>query len=163
LWAHRSGAENRGVRWRVAQADLSRSRVGRRAIGLLAAAVGGLALMAPSSSRVEPWKPVGISSPQFECHAAFDPLTGELYFVRSSQEFRGWRIRKEAAVQKKVKRASKKLKDLSVKGKKVKGGAYDTFANFGDIKGESTDKGHKDWVEVMNYSQATTQPFIAKK
>jgi hypothetical protein len=29
--------------------------------------------------------------------------------------------------------------------KRVSGGA---FANFGDIKGESTDKDHKDWVMI---------------
>jgi hypothetical protein len=28
----------------------------------------------------------------FESHAAFDPLNGDFYFVRSSPEFRGWRI-----------------------------------------------------------------------
>lgn len=39
-----------------------------------------------------PWQPGGISSPQFESHAAFDPETGDLYFVRSSPEFEGWRI-----------------------------------------------------------------------
>ena len=38
------------------------------------------------------WSPIGISSPQFESHPAFDPLTGDLYFVRSSREFQGWRI-----------------------------------------------------------------------
>jgi hypothetical protein len=41
---------------------------------------------------VRPWKPVGISSPLFESHAAFDPKTGDLYFVRSSPAFEGWRI-----------------------------------------------------------------------
>jgi WD40-like Beta Propeller Repeat len=39
-----------------------------------------------------PWKPARISSPQFESHAAFDPRTGDLYFVRSSPAFEGWRI-----------------------------------------------------------------------
>ncbi len=39
-----------------------------------------------------PWHPAGISSPLFESHAAFDPRTGDLYFVRSSKEFSGWRI-----------------------------------------------------------------------
>jgi hypothetical protein len=43
-------------------------------------------------AQVTPWKPAGISSPQFESHAAFDPRTGELYFVRSSPSFQGWRI-----------------------------------------------------------------------
>lgn len=41
---------------------------------------------------VRPWKPVGISSPRFESHPAFDPRTGEFYFVRSSPQFTGWRI-----------------------------------------------------------------------
>jgi hypothetical protein len=36
-----------------------------------------------------PWKPKGISSPQFESHAALDPRTGEFYFVRSSPAFEG--------------------------------------------------------------------------
>jgi hypothetical protein len=41
---------------------------------------------------VRPWKPAGISSPLFESHPAFDPKTGDLYFVRSSPQFTGWRI-----------------------------------------------------------------------
>lgn len=41
---------------------------------------------------VIPWKPAGVSSGQFESHAAFDPKTGQLYFVRSSPSFQGWRI-----------------------------------------------------------------------
>ncbi|WP_386755999.1 TolB family protein [Lysobacter yangpyeongensis] len=36
--------------------------------------------------------PAHISSAQFESHAAFDPRTGDLYFVRSSPEFRGWHL-----------------------------------------------------------------------
>ncbi len=39
-----------------------------------------------------PWAPPGISSPQFESHGAFDPLTSDFYFVRSSPKFEGWRI-----------------------------------------------------------------------
>jgi len=34
----------------------------------------------------------GISSAQFESHAAFDPRTGDFHFVRSSPQFTGWRI-----------------------------------------------------------------------
>lgn len=41
---------------------------------------------------VQPWTPVGVSSGLFESHAAFDPLNGDLYFVRSSKSFSGWRI-----------------------------------------------------------------------
>lgn len=32
--------------------------------------------------------------------------------------------------------------------KKAAGGAFNGFANFGPIKGESTDNDHKDWVEI---------------
>jgi len=35
---------------------------------------------------------------------------------------------------------------------------FNGFANFGDIKGESTDKEHKDWVMVLKYDHAVTQP-----
>src|SRR5215510_1086529 len=58
----------------------------------MAAVVLLLGSLVPTSSTVEAWKPAGISSPQFESHAAFDPLTGDFYFVRSSPAFEGWRI-----------------------------------------------------------------------
>jgi type VI secretion system secreted protein Hcp len=35
--------------------------------------------------------------------------------------------------------------------------AYNAFLNFGDIKGESTDKDHKDWIEVLSFSQGPPQ------
>jgi hypothetical protein len=57
---------------------------------LLAAAA--LAAQAPGDSDVRPWTPAGISSDRFESHAAFDPRTGDLYFVRSARDFSGWRI-----------------------------------------------------------------------
>lgn len=47
---------------------------------------------AAQGSAVTPWKPVGISSGKFESHAAFDPRTRDLYFVRSAPDFSGWRI-----------------------------------------------------------------------
>lgn len=59
---------------------------------LVVVALGGAAFLAENGTAVEPWKPVGVSSPQFESHAAFDPRTGDLYFVRSSPQFTGWRI-----------------------------------------------------------------------
>jgi hypothetical protein len=55
------------------------------------ALVGG-SLASGCRADVRPWTPVGISSPQFESHPAFDPRTGDFYFVRSSPEFTGWRI-----------------------------------------------------------------------
>ena len=47
---------------------------------------------AANSGNVRQWKPSGISSSQFESHAAFDPVNGDFYFVRSSPSFQGWRI-----------------------------------------------------------------------
>ena len=61
-------------------------------VSTIVAALGGAALVAACGTEVRPWKPAGISSPQFESHAAFDPRTGDLYFVRSSPQFTGWRI-----------------------------------------------------------------------
>jgi hypothetical protein len=39
------------------------------------------------------WSVPPISSDRFESHPAFDPLTGDLWFVRSTPEFRGWRLK----------------------------------------------------------------------
>ncbi len=36
--------------------------------------------------------------------------------------------------------------------------AVNGFVNFGDIKGESTDKDHKDWVSVAGYHESVTRP-----
>lgn len=38
------------------------------------------------------WAPPAISSPLFESHGAFDYAHNDFYFVRSSRDFRGWRI-----------------------------------------------------------------------
>ena len=35
---------------------------------------------------------------------------------------------------------------------------FNCFVNFGDIKGECTDKDHKDWVMALSYSHGVTQP-----
>jgi hypothetical protein len=48
---------------------------------------------APGSDAVGQWAPALISSDRFESHGAFDPLTGDFYFVRSSPQFEGWRIK----------------------------------------------------------------------
>lgn len=45
-----------------------------------------------AAETVEPWAPRNISSAKFESHAAFDPLTGDLWFVRSNPDFSGWRL-----------------------------------------------------------------------
>jgi type VI secretion system secreted protein Hcp len=34
--------------------------------------------------------------------------------------------------------------------------AFNAFANFGDIKGESTDSDHKDWVAILGYDHGVT-------
>ena len=52
----------------------------------------------------------------------------------------------------KTKRKAKGVSDLSPKPgrtKVVKGGKLSSFANLGDIKGESTDKDHKDWITIL--------------
>jgi len=36
--------------------------------------------------------------------------------------------------------------------------AFNAFLNLGDIKGESTDKDHKDWVMITQFSHQVTQP-----
>ncbi|MEO8505362.1 MAG: hypothetical protein ABI609_15810 [Acidobacteriota bacterium] len=57
-------------------------------------ALGGLLLMvdpAHASNAVH-WSPMGVASPQFESHAAFDLKNGDFYFLRSTPEFSGWRI-----------------------------------------------------------------------
>jgi Tol biopolymer transport system component len=53
--------------------------------------LGALLVLAAASAPAV-WAPANITSPQFESHAAFDPLTGDLYFVRSTPQFTGWRI-----------------------------------------------------------------------
>jgi Tol biopolymer transport system component len=67
-----------------------------RCVGLLLTALTGAVLTATTPVRAEgtvaPWKPAGISSAQWESHPAFDPVTGEFYFVRSSPAFDGWRL-----------------------------------------------------------------------
>ncbi len=56
--------------------------------------LAGFTLFAAAAAMADvvPWKPVRISSPLFESHAAFDPRGGDLYFVRSARDFSGWRI-----------------------------------------------------------------------
>jgi hypothetical protein len=56
------------------------------------ALAGSATPLLAAPERVERWTPVGVSSELFESHPAFDPLTGSLYFVRSSKKFSGWRI-----------------------------------------------------------------------
>src|SRR6478609_12126303 len=67
---------------------------GRNARAAAVMCLAGLAAIATAASAVPVtlWKPAGISSSQFESHAAFDPRTGDFYFVRSSPDFSGWRI-----------------------------------------------------------------------
>ena len=58
----------------------------------LAAAVLAATPPARAEPTVSPWKPVGVSSTQWESHPAFDPVTGDFYFVRSSPAFEGWHL-----------------------------------------------------------------------
>lgn len=56
--------------------------------------LGSHALQATDTSEppVVRWEAPGISGPQWESHPAFDPLTGDIWFVRSDATFSGWRI-----------------------------------------------------------------------
>jgi hypothetical protein len=49
-------------------------------------------LRAPKPTRVEHWHIPGVSSTQWESHPAIDPLTGDVWFVRSDTDFSGWRL-----------------------------------------------------------------------
>jgi len=59
-------------------------------LAILAAVVNLLA--ATPGPTAEVWAKPPIASPNFESHPAFDPWTGDLYFVRSDPNFSGWRI-----------------------------------------------------------------------
>ena len=72
--------------------DVDTSPRGALMIGGALLAAAALAAQAPGDSDVRPWTPAGISSDRFESHAAFDPRTRDLYFVRSARDFSGWRI-----------------------------------------------------------------------
>jgi hypothetical protein len=52
-----------------------------------------LALLLATALAPTVWSAPPISSGQFESHPAFDPWSGDLWFVRSTPEFRGWRIK----------------------------------------------------------------------
>lgn len=58
----------------------------------MTSAIGILAAVAAATAPVV-WSAPPISSDQFESHPAFDPWTGDLWFVRSTPEFSGWRIK----------------------------------------------------------------------
>src|ERR1017187_4460263 len=40
--------------------------------------------------------------------------------------------------------------------------AINGFVNFGDIKGESTDKDHKDWVTIAGYHQSLSRAELVQ-
>jgi hypothetical protein len=61
-----------------------------RALGRIA--IPGVLIAAGPPAVVVPWDPRPVSSDQFESHSAFDPRTGDLYFVRSKPDFTGWHI-----------------------------------------------------------------------
>ena len=48
------------------------------------------------------------------------------------------------------------LEDAEIDG--VTGGAFNAFANFGDIKGKSTDKDHKDWIALNSLIATAARP-----
>lgn len=68
----------------------AKARVVLQACAMTTAILAGAG--ARAAARVEAWTPAGVSSPQFESHAAFDPRTGDFHFVRSSPKFEGWHL-----------------------------------------------------------------------
>jgi hypothetical protein len=63
-----------------------------RSLMLRVAALAFLVSACASADVFERWSAPPISSDQYESHPAFDPRTGDLYFVRSTPAFSGWRI-----------------------------------------------------------------------
>ena len=59
--------------------------------GALALAAGALVAAAPVQT-VRHWDAATISSDEWESHAAIDPRTGDVWFVRSSPKFSGWHL-----------------------------------------------------------------------
>jgi hypothetical protein len=47
---------------------------------------------AQAAAAVTPWTPQIASSDRFESHAAFDPRTGDFYFVRGAPDFSAWKL-----------------------------------------------------------------------
>ena len=64
------------------------------ALCLCGCVLPGLGSAAPTQAATPAahWAPLAISTPLFESHGAFDYARNDFYFVRSSREFRGWRI-----------------------------------------------------------------------
>jgi Tol biopolymer transport system component len=52
----------------------------------------GATIRAQAVETATHWAPSAISTPLFESHGAFDYARNDFYFVRSSRDFRGWRI-----------------------------------------------------------------------
>src|SRR5579872_138868 len=72
--------------------DPGSRKVWRLALRVACVWLGTQIAAAGAAEGVSHWIPKGISSPAFESHAAFDPVTGDFYFVRSHPDFTGWRI-----------------------------------------------------------------------
>jgi len=60
-------------------------------LALVSASCLGIAVDGKPST-VTHWTLPAVSSPLWESHPALDPLTGDLWFVRSDKTFSGWRI-----------------------------------------------------------------------
>jgi len=58
----------------------------------IASFVAGLIALAGDSQHVSNWSPAVISGPMWESHPALDPLNGDLWFVRSTPDFAGWKL-----------------------------------------------------------------------
>ena len=88
----------RSIDQRSVNSNFSRSSDGRawaRCGAIAALLVLLLPVKAAAESRFPPvsrWTPSIVSSPLWESHPAIDPLTGDLWFVRSDKSFSGWRL-----------------------------------------------------------------------
>jgi len=54
--------------------------------------VGAVMLVAAAPLTVRHWEAPALSSDQWESHPAIDPITGDVWFVRSSPQFSGWHL-----------------------------------------------------------------------
>jgi hypothetical protein len=57
-----------------------------------ALALGLLSAGSCLAQQIQHWNQPAVSSPNWESHPAFDPRTGDLWFVRSDPEFSGWHL-----------------------------------------------------------------------
>jgi hypothetical protein len=58
----------------------------------LRSCIATLLVSTQAEAAVTEWTPRILASDRFESHAAFDPRTGDVYFVRGAPDFSGWKL-----------------------------------------------------------------------